>query len=173
MTLGSGPVHLLVRACADGDHPRPDSIREGASVWFDGELDVTRLVESVEAELHPDVFELDANLSHLSWGADGVLLEVVIGLTTGVMASRLDRLIEVVGARLKRQAAEPLDASQASAIARTFVCQAKSLDEEAVTVDRVDQRSASFLVIAKVAPGGDRYEVEVPARGGVSRFHRL
>jgi hypothetical protein len=53
-----------------------------------------------------------------------------------------------------------------------FVGRAKELDEDEITVDRVDGRSSSFLVTVALG-GAERFEVEVPLRGGVSRFHRV
>jgi hypothetical protein len=172
MRIGEGEIHVLIVACADGDHPRPEAILEGASAWFAGELDVNGLVEDLEAELLPDPFELDAKLSHFSWGADGVLLEIVIGVTAGVLGNRLDHLLEAVMRRARRE--EPgaeLDAEDATRMAERFIARAKELDKDKTTVERVDRRSSSYLVTVAIA--GERYEVEVPLRGGVSRFHRL
>lgn len=172
MRIGEGEIHVLIVACADGNHPRPEAIREGASAWFAGELDVNGLVADLEAELVPDPFELDADLSHFSWGGENVLLEIVIGVTAGVLGNRLDRLLDVIRRRAREEPANERDASDVSRIASAFVGRAKEVDEEEITVDRVDRRSSSYLVTVVLA-AGERFEVEVPLRGGVSRFHRI
>ena len=90
---------LMLRVCEFDYPPLPQNVREGWVVWYEvsGRLDLDELVAQVEAEIVPEPFLLDESYRHHSWGAEGAMLEVVIGLASGTGVVVIQKVGELLG----------------------------------------------------------------------------
>jgi hypothetical protein len=175
MSAGRYVDSLVFRvvACTDGDHPLPEAIEQAwqTSVDVSGSINGDELVGELEEELHGRPFELDEHYGHLSWGAEGAFLEIVIGVTSGTAVLVIDRLLGAANRRAARRPSQAVDAEEAAEVARRLVAKVRALTEEGVSVEEIEPLPAGFRVRLRTRAAA-RFVVETDATGSVYRLTR-
>lgn len=166
-------IVLRVFGCKEGTYPLPENLERAWQRRFQlgSRVDREALLSEIEGTISPQPFELQERYSHFSWGADGAMLEIAIGVSSGTAVVVIERLIDAVLKRAKKPQKEPPTAEAAADSARDFLARARSIAAEDVQVDGLEAMPNGFHVRLSTAKG-ERYVVEVDAESDVYRLSR-
>lgn len=141
--------------------PLPEGVVEGWSyhAFVEGKVDREDLIDQLEASMIPRPFTLDEKYGHFSWGADGSILDIILGVSGGLPGAIYVAEKIIAAHRRKDVKPGPLDAESAMHKARSVVAKARQVAEKGVEATAVTQEGKNFSVVVTV--GDDTYRVRV------------
>jgi hypothetical protein len=162
---------LKIRVLRYDGIPLPNVVVEGHaySVVVEAEVDREKIIDQLKAEMGSNPFVLDEKYAHTSWGADGSILEIILGVSGGLPGA-IYVAEKILSATRHKDVGDPVyDMDSSTHLARSVVAEARQVKESEVDVAKGTETTDGFEF--EVLVEGDTYRVQVE-RSGVTHFEK-